>query len=109
MLSDAVRLGHVSMPLLVPMLCILTLYLCLCSGAASNRPPSVLKTRKKRRQVQSITLVARGAKGGPKRTPINVGDAWQNHPAYEVEAVRHRHVLIGVQLCMLLFDSVETT
>ena len=35
----------------------------------------------------SSTLNRRGAEGGPKRTPPNLGDAWQHIAAYEVEEV----------------------
>ena len=30
----------------------------------------------------------RGIKGGPKRTPPNLGDAWQTKTAYEVEEIK---------------------
>ena len=33
------------------------------------------------------TLKPRGAEGGPKRTPPNLGDAWQNKTAYEAEEI----------------------
>ena len=43
--------------------------------------------KKQRRQIQAVKLTPRGAPDGPKRTPLNVGDAWQNQRAYEVEEV----------------------
>ena len=45
------------------------------------------KNSRRGKLVQMTTLKPRGAEGGPKRTPPNLGDAWQNKTAYEVEEV----------------------
>ena len=56
--------------------------------------------RKSRRGkfVQMTTLKPRGAEGGPKRTPPNLGDAWQKQDSYEVEQVRFRVMACTVSL-----------
>ena len=45
------------------------------------------KRSRRGKLVHMTTLEPRGAEGGPKRTPPNLGDAWQNKTAYEVEEV----------------------
>jgi hypothetical protein len=37
----------------------------------------------------------RGQEGGPLRTPLHIGDAWQSEDSYEVDKVRSR--------CMVFF------
>lgn len=68
-------------------------------GKKPTTPAPVAKSRKFKRMKQSVSLTPRGSRTGPKRTPVNLGDAWQHKSEYEVEKVRIPACVVFISQC----------
>ncbi len=67
----------------------------------------VKKSRRISYNQQNVCFKPRGLDNGPKRTPMSIGDAWQNMASYEAEEVRVCMIVMPLFMLLDYTDSLE--